>query len=385
MPTPLKFGLFMAPFHAPGQHPTLTYERDLELIGWVDTLGFDEAWIGEHHSCGWETIPSPELMIATAAGRTRHVRLGAAVVSLPFHHPFHVAERYAFLDHLTRGRVMLGIGPGALPADADMFGLDPAQQRAMMNEGLEVILRLYRSEEPVTHQGSYFTLKNARLQVRPYQYPHLPIGVSSGGGPNGVVQAGKHGLMLLSAGMFSPAGLAGIGSQWGMVEAAAADAGRTADRAAWRVAQFVYVAESLNDAMDDVRRGGDALLQDYFIRGLGANFLFEDYPGQPVEEITVEKLVARGGAIVGSPEDVMHGIERLQQASGGFGGFLIITNDWTSREKTLRSYERFARYVIPHFQHTLAPTNAAYAYAREVGPGLLQAAIQAMMKGTANT
>ena len=184
MSVSLKFGLFMPPFHAIGQNPTLAYERDLELIEWIDRLGFEEAWIGEHHSCGWETIPSPELMIAVAAGRTRYIRLGAAVVSLPFHHPFHVAERFAFLDHLTRGRVILGVGPGALPADADMFGLDPAKQRAMMNEGLEIILRLYQSDEPVTYQGSYFTVKNARLQVRPLQKPHLPLGVSSGGGPN---------------------------------------------------------------------------------------------------------------------------------------------------------------------------------------------------------
>ncbi len=100
MPPALKFGLFMPPFHALGQDPTLTYERDLELIERVDKLSFDEAWIGEHHSCDWKTIPSPELMIMVATSHTRYLRLGEAVVSLPFHHPFHMAERYAFLRSL---------------------------------------------------------------------------------------------------------------------------------------------------------------------------------------------------------------------------------------------------------------------------------------------
>ena len=100
--TKMKFGVFMAPFHRPGENPTLALERDLELIQWLDMLGFDEAYIGEHHSAGWETIASPELFIATAAERTRHIRLGTGVISLPYHHPFMVANRMVLLDHLTR-------------------------------------------------------------------------------------------------------------------------------------------------------------------------------------------------------------------------------------------------------------------------------------------
>ncbi len=107
----MTFGTFMAPFHRVGENPTLALERDLELIEWLDDLGFDEAWIGEHHSGGWETIASPEVFIAAAAGRTRHIRLGTGVVSLPYHHPYMVANRMVLLDHLTRGRVMLGVGP----------------------------------------------------------------------------------------------------------------------------------------------------------------------------------------------------------------------------------------------------------------------------------
>ena len=108
----LQFGAFMAPFHRVGENPTLALERDLELIQWLDVLGYDEIYVGEHHSAGWETIASPELFIATAAERTRHIRLGTGVISLPYHHPLMVANRMVQLDHLTRGRVILGVRAG---------------------------------------------------------------------------------------------------------------------------------------------------------------------------------------------------------------------------------------------------------------------------------
>ena len=121
-PGHLRFGIFLAPFHPVGQNPTLALERDLELIEHLDRLGFDEAWIGEHHSAGYEIIASPEVFIASVAARTRTIRLGTGVSSLPYHHPFILADRLSLLDHLTRGRLMIGVGPGALPSDAFMMG-----------------------------------------------------------------------------------------------------------------------------------------------------------------------------------------------------------------------------------------------------------------------
>ena len=112
LPARMKFGVFLAPFHELGEDPTLCLERDLELLQWLDYLDYDEAWIGEHHSAGWETIASPEIFIAVAAERTKHIKLGTGVLSLPYHHPLMVANRMVLLDHLTRGRVMFGVGPG---------------------------------------------------------------------------------------------------------------------------------------------------------------------------------------------------------------------------------------------------------------------------------
>lgn len=108
----------------------------MQLIEWLDELGFDEAFVGEHHSSGWEIISSPEIFMAVAATRTKRIKLGSGVVSIPYHHPFNVANRFALLDHLTRGRVMLGCGPGALAADAYMLGIESTTQRKRMVEGV---------------------------------------------------------------------------------------------------------------------------------------------------------------------------------------------------------------------------------------------------------
>ena len=128
-PDRLGFGIFLAPFHPVGENPTTALHRDLELIEWLDRLGYDEAWFGEHHSAGFEIIASPEVFIAAAAARTGHIRLGTGVSSLPYHHPFMLADRMVLLDHLTMGRAMLGVGPGALPSDAFMLGIDTLRQR----------------------------------------------------------------------------------------------------------------------------------------------------------------------------------------------------------------------------------------------------------------
>src|SRR5437773_4773109 len=194
---PLRFGIFLAPFHPVGQNPTLALERDLELVEHLDRLGFDEAWIGEHHSAGYEIIASPEVFIATAAERTRNIRLGTGVSSLPYHHPLILADRMVLLDHLTRGRTMFGVGPGALPSDAYMMGIDPVDQRRRMEESLEVMLKLFAGEV-VTAETDWFTLKDARLQLLPYTQPCFEIAVAAMISPSGPRLAGKHALSLLS-------------------------------------------------------------------------------------------------------------------------------------------------------------------------------------------
>ena len=225
MDWPLRFGIFLAPFHPVGQNPTLALERDLELVVRLDELGFDEAWFGEHHSAGYEIIASPEVFIGVLSQRTKNIRLGTGVSSLPYHHPFILADRMVLLDHLTRGRVMFGVGPGALPSDAFMMGIDPMNQRDMMEESLEAILALLDGGEPVTREASWFTLRNARLQLRPYTHPRFEVAVAAQISPAGPRAAGRFGLSLLSIGATSAGGFDVLGSHWQVMEERAAEFG----------------------------------------------------------------------------------------------------------------------------------------------------------------
>ena len=237
LPERMKFGIFLGPFHRVGENPTLALDRDLELVQWLDYLGYDEAWVGEHHSAGWEIISSPELFIAVAADRTRHIKLGTGVTSLPYHHPLMVANRMAQLDHMSHGRVMLGVGPGALPGDAYMMGIDHTRQREMMDESLGVIIRLFTETEPITYKSDWFELKEALIHLRPFQKPYMPVAVASVQSPAGVALAGKYGAEVLtitvprdpSAG---PSDLAGL---WSIAEESAAEHGQTVNRDDWRL------------------------------------------------------------------------------------------------------------------------------------------------------
>ncbi|MFG2298601.1 LLM class flavin-dependent oxidoreductase [Streptomyces sp. NPDC048603] len=346
----IRFGAFISPLHPPGENPTLQLWRDLELVQWLDELGLAEAWIGEHHSGGWGTISSPEVFLAAAAERTRHIRLGTGVTSLPYHHPFHVASRIVQLDHQTRGRVLLGVGAGSAPADAHMLGIAPGEQRRMTAESLEAVLGLLDGRAPVNRTTDWFTLRDARLQHRPYSPGGIEVAISSAASPYSMQLAGRHGLSPLSFASPRPGGTPpDLRRQWAYAEEAAAEAGRTANRADWRLVVNVYVGASRAEAMEDLREGAAQWMRGYF----------GDIVGLPVDALgiapgrEIEALVESGAAIVGSPDEVAAGIEELYESSGGFGTLLVTGADWASRENTKRSFERLARFVAPRFDGSL--------------------------------
>src|SRR5690606_21247851 len=254
MDWPLRCGVFMAPFHPVRQNVTLALERDLQLIEHLDRLGFHEAWIGEHHSAGYEIIGSPEIFIAAAAERTRHIRLGTGVVSLPYHNPFIVADRIVQLDHMTRGRAMFGMGPGSLVHDAMKIGVRPAEQPRMMNEAIDVIVPLLRGER-VTRKTDWFTLQDAQLQLRCYSRPTIEMAAAATRSPAGALAAGRHGLGLLSIGGTSDEALKAHANNWGVYEEQARANGHVPDRRNWRLVSLYHVAETREKAVENVRFG----------------------------------------------------------------------------------------------------------------------------------
>ena len=363
-PVRMKFGIFMAPFHRIGENPTLSLERDMQLIQWLDELGYDEAWVGEHHSTGWEIIGSPEVFIAAAAERTRHIRLGTGVVSLPYHHPLMVADRMVQLDHMTRGRVMLGVGPGAIASDAYMMGIEAVTQRQRMDEALEAITALLRYEEPVSRKTDWFTLQEARLQLRPFTQPRFPIAVASTVSPAGRTMAGKYGLGLLS--VVLPGQVNELGNHWATVEEAASKHGKTVQRSEWRLVLPFYLAESREEAFNDIRAGHRDWTKEYLQETLG----FAPDPDGDDIEVTVKK----GGAIVGTPADAVEAITRMQKLAGGFGGLLGMVHEWAPREKILKSWEFMARYVAPNFQGQIDTlrSSAQFVAEKKLTPSFLR-------------
>jgi limonene 1,2-monooxygenase len=356
LPARLRFGAFIAPFHPIDENPTLAIQRDLELVQWLDLLGYDEAWIGEHHSAAYELIASPEVFIAAAAERTKHIRLGTGVSSLPYHHPFMLADRINQLDHMTRGRVMFGVGPGALSSDAYMMGIPIARQRDMMDEALDVIVRLLRGEE-VSHDSDWFKLNKARLQMSPYSRPSVEIAVASQVSPTGARAAGKHGVGLLSIGATSDGGFNALASNWAIAEDLARENGQVMDRAAWRLVGPMHIAETKDQAIADVRFGLEKWL--FYFREVANLPLAPDTGGDPVEAFLSMPL-----AVVGTPVEAEAKIQSLVDQSGGFGCFLFMAHNWAPWAQTRRSYELFARYVAPKFQSLNVGREASMAWVK---------------------
>jgi len=376
----VKFGAFLAPHHPIGENPTLQLRRDLDLAEQLDRLGFDEFWCGEHHSTGWEVIASPELFLAAAGERTHRIRLGTGVVSLPYHHPFNVAQRIVQLDHMTGGRVIFGSGPGALPSDAYTLGIDPMVQRDRQDEAIGVIRKLLRGEDRFSHESDWFTLKDARLQLLPLQ-EDLPFAVASMISPSGMTLAGKHGTGVLSIGSMSTAGLMALPTQWSFAEESAAKHGNAVNRGDWRVVLSWHLAETRKQAQEEAKHGLLRWHNEYTVGTLmrpGA--VAYDSPDHAIEEMS-------GGdnamAIIGTPDELVDTIKRLQTLTGGFGTVIGFVNDWASPEATRRSWDMVARYVIPEVNGMLASYRESQAHVianREVFERAGQAVISKIME-----
>lgn len=360
----MRFGIFLAPFHKPGINPTLALQEDTELVQWLDRCGYDEAWLGEHHSAGSEISASPEILIAHCAAQTRHIRLGTGVVSVSYHNPLWVAERIVMLDHLTRGRAMLGVGPGSLPTDGIMVGLSQNDTRRLLEEGLDVIMRLLRGEA-VTFRNERWDLRDARLHLRPYS--DFDVAVPAVASPTGARLAGRHGIGMLSVGATTAAGFDALALHWNVVEEEARVHGKAVNRDKWRLVGMVHIAETAEQARRDVEYG----IEQWF-------HYFQDvaaFPQMAVHGANAKEMIDfvndSGLGAIGTPEMCRTQIERLwAQSNGGFGAYLLLAHNWADFEATKRSYRLIAREVMPHFQGQHQSTVDAALRARKARPEL---------------
>jgi alkanesulfonate monooxygenase SsuD/methylene tetrahydromethanopterin reductase-like flavin-dependent oxidoreductase (luciferase family) len=354
----MRLGYFAMPLHPPGADPADTMDEDLAQLVTLERLGFEEAWIGEHFTAQWENIPCPDLFIAKALAMTKTIKLATGVSCLPSHDPLMLAQRIAQLDQMARGRFYWGVGSGGFPGDFEMFGVDAksGEQRDITRAMLDLVLELWRDPKPGLYETKRWRFRipepqddiGLRLHLRPYQKPHPPIGVAGVSANSETLGlAGERGYLPMSIN-FVPARI--LTSHWEAVAAGAARAGRTADRATWRIARDVYVADTDAQARREALEGTLARdYRDYFLRLLpklrGFDMLKAD-PAMPDSAVTLDYLCDTIW-LVGSPETVAARIAALHEAVGGFGFLLAIAHEWRPRPGWERSMRLLHDEVLP--------------------------------------
>ena len=358
----LRFGAFLAPHHPIGENPTLQFQSNLELVQLMDYLGYDEFWCGEHHSTGWEIIASPEVFLAAAAERTHRIMLGTGVVSLPYHHPFMVAQRLVQLDHQSRGRVIFGSGPGALPSDAHTLGMDPMVLRDRQDEAMGVIRRLFETDDRFTYESEWFTLRDARLQLKPFQ-EKMEFAVASILTPSGMTLAGKHEAGVLSIGSMTKAGMRSLPTQWSFAEESAAEHGNKVDRKDWRIVMNWHIAETRQEAREQARDGLMRHNNEYTVGTLaaGKGTIYKT-PDEAVDDVAFSD---ESTAVIGTPDDLVAKIHDMMELTGGFGCVIGFVHDWANRENTRRSWDLVARYVVPKVNGLLDDYLDSYKWVNE--------------------
>ena len=331
-PSRLRFGAFIAPHTPPDENPILALEHDMDLVEWLDKLNFDEAWIGEHHSGG------------------------TGVSSLPYHHPYILADRIRQLDYMTRGRTMFGVGPGSLPSDAYMQGVPTPRVRDRMEEAIGPLVQLLNGET-VTAKTDWFELNSAQLQMLPYNANGVEMAVASQVSPTGARAAGKFGLGLLSIGATSMGAFNALAANWAIAEETAAEHGQTMARAAWRLVGPVHIAETREQARKNVEFGLTRWI-DYMSKVASLPL------GTPPGVNPVDYMIDTGFAVIGTPDDYVAQVERLTAQSGGFGCFLNLDNHWADWAQTKRSYELIARFAVPKINKLNVNRYASEAWLR---------------------
>ncbi|HEX6219938.1 MAG TPA: LLM class flavin-dependent oxidoreductase, partial [Acidimicrobiia bacterium] len=311
----MEFGLFLQPLHHPSEDPTDALERDLDLISLLDELGYAEAWIGEHHSTGWENIAAPEAVIAAAAERTTRIRFGTGVVQLGLHHPLVALDRMILLDHLTRGRTSFGMGVGGgIPSDLSVFGLTPEQAGRRMQESVDVMMELLTSSEPVTASSDWYELNNAVLQLRPYTKPFMPLAVASSN-PKNVEFMGQVGGRVLLGGTPDR-----VGEVYESLERGAVDAGKAATRDQIWLSYVLHVADTTEEAVEGFKQGAVAEFYEFQVA----------VNGRPAPDMTRDEWYQGyvDQQLIGSPDDVSEKIESINDRAGGIGGMIFMSREW---------------------------------------------------------
>ena len=365
----MKLGYFMMPLHHIDRDYHETLEEDMEAIIFADELGYSEAWVGEHYSSAVEQITSPLMFHANLISRTKNIKLATGVMCLPQYHPAVTAGQAAMFDHLSNGRFIMGVGPGGLLSDFELFGVMDKDRMEMMEEALDCMLELWGTEPPYKIQGKHWTIDmkewthhDIKLGYvpKPLQQPHPPVAISAMSPNSGSLKfAGERGYIPVSANFIAQWSLK---THWPTYCAGAEANGRVADPETWHVARSIYVDETDAAADAFTKTGGGPM--DYYYEYLYAIFDRSNFKapfvanaGDDPEELTHEKV--RDACVIhGSPETVAEKILALRDEVGHFGTLLYAAHDWTDKARMKNSMRLMAEEVMPRINQALG-TKAA--------------------------
>jgi alkanesulfonate monooxygenase SsuD/methylene tetrahydromethanopterin reductase-like flavin-dependent oxidoreductase (luciferase family) len=354
----MKLGLFMMPLHTTKLSYNEMYRQDVEAALYADELKYDEFWIGEHTSTKVEPVTNSLQFLTGLAAQTKHVKLGSGVVNLPQYHPARVAADAAMLDHLCDGRLILGIGPGGLASDFELFGTTDKNRQEMMDESAGMIRAIWEGDAPFNIQGAHWSVKASDtyqpdmtigLMPKPLQSPFPAFCTSAMSPHSGTARlAGARGWHLISANFNAPWI---VRSQWEAYAAGAQSAGLRPDPMTWRVARTILVTETDSEAEDYLATPGNAIWSyyNYLLTQLtraGAIKIFSMTPTTEPEDVTLEKVMA-SMIIIGSARTVTEKLAAFRDEVGPFGGLLCTFHEWDEKAMWKASMRRLIDEVMP--------------------------------------
>jgi alkanesulfonate monooxygenase SsuD/methylene tetrahydromethanopterin reductase-like flavin-dependent oxidoreductase (luciferase family) len=358
----MNFGFFMMPVHHPSKGLPRTIDEDMHTVILADELGFDEVWIGEHFTIPWENLPAPDLFIAKALGLTKNIKIGTGVVLLQLHDPKMLAHRIAMLDHLAQGRFYFGVGTGGVPTEFEFFGVEEDQRHARAAEVVDAVLKIWEADGPFDYQGQFHHITSPTpipevglgLWLKPYTNPHPPIAVAGVSRNSSTIEwAGENGWIPLTTDILP---LEHVPTHWEAYQRGAVKGGKVADRRQWRVSLDIHVAETTEEARNDVLNHGMArTFNEYFFplfRRMGMMDLLKSDDSMPDQDLTVEYLLENRW-VVGDPDYCLQKIREVYDTVGGFGTLLQLSQDWDPPEKGWKSMELFAKHVAPQLRDLL--------------------------------
>lgn len=357
MPAPLKLGFFIQPVHPPPRCYADVLREDREAVVLADRLGYREAFIGEHLVDAAETITSSLAFIAHLADACPTITFGTGVLPLANYHPAMAAAQVAMVDHLVKGRLVLGVGPG-VPGDAEAIGDLGSDRHRKTQEALDHMRRIWSEEPPYRIEGEFYRTSTERsldreigvgVALRPLQRPHPPIAITSiRPDSRGPYMAGARGWTGISA---TYVGAHVVRVQIHGYLEGRRSAGLSADPSGWRVARSVFVADDEDTARRYAHRE-DGAHGFYFhvmrtkLARFGAVDLMRDRPDQPDSELSPQRCLERL-VIAGTPESVAEQILAFRREVGPFGTLLYTGHDWADPTLARRSMELMANEVWP--------------------------------------